>query len=208
MSGILDLLSGPTGKQILSGISQQAGTSESKTSEVLQMALPLLTGAMQRNAATPQGASGLLGALNKHDGGILDNLGSLFQGGVDNTVTNDGGNILGHVLGGKQANIQNALSQKTGVSSSQIATILKIAAPIVLGYLGKQSRQNNVTSSDGLGSLLSGLSGGGSQNSSLLTSLLDGDGDGSIIDDVAGMVMGGGKKKGGLGGMLGGLFGK
>lgn len=207
MSGILDLLSGTAGQQILSGISQQAGTSESKTSEVLEMALPLLTGAMQRNAATPQGASGLLGALNKHDGGILDNLGSLFQGGVDDTVTNDGGNILGHVLGGKQANIQNALSQKTGVNSNQIASILKIAAPLVLGYLGKQSRQNNVTSSDGLGSLLSGLSGGGSQNSSLLTSLLDGDGDGSIIDDVAGMALGN-KKKGGLGGMLGGFFGK
>lgn len=207
MSGILDLLSGPTGKQIISGISQQAGTSESKTSEVLQMALPLLTGAMQRNAATPQGASGLLGALNKHDGGILDNLGSLFQGGVDEVVTNDGGNILGHLLGSKQANIQNALSQKTGVNSSQIATILKVAAPIVLGYLGKQSRQNNVSSTDGLGSLLGGLVGGSSQTNSLLTNLLDSDGDGSIIDDVAGMALGN-KKKGGLGGMLGGLFGK
>ena len=30
----------------------------------------------------------------------------------------------------------------------------------------------------------------------------------SVIDDVAGMVLGGNKKKSGLGGLLGGLFGK
>ena len=38
--------------------------------------------------------------------------------------------------------------------------------------------------------------------------MLDADGDGSIIDDVAGMVLGGSKKKTGLGGLLGGLFGR
>ena len=36
---------------------------------------------------------------------------------------------------------------------------------------------------------------------------IKGDGDGSIIDDVAGMVLGGDKKKGGLGGLIGGMFG-
>ncbi len=55
------------------------------------------------------------------------------------------------------------------------------------------------------------LGGGKQQNKqqSLIESLLDGDNDGSIIDDVAGMVLGGGNsKKSGLGGLLGGLFGK
>ena len=38
---------------------------------------------------------------------------------------------------------------------------------------------------------------------------IDADGDGSVIDDVAGMLLGGNKKQsGGLGGLLGGLFGK
>ena len=61
----------------------------------------------------------------------------------------------------------------------------------------------------GLGSLLgSTLGGQPEQNQSLITSLLDADGDGSILDDVAGMVMGSNQKKSGLGGMLGSLFGK
>jgi hypothetical protein len=45
------------------------------------------------------------------------------------------------------------------------------------------------------------------EHQSLVNRLLDADGDGSIIDDVAGMLLSGGKK-GGLGSLLGGLFGK
>lgn len=211
MSGILDLLNSDMGRQIIGGVSQQTGAPKDKTAEVLSMALPVLMGAMQRNAASPQGAEGLLGALNKkHDGSILDNLGGLFAGGVDSSVMQDGQGILGHVLGAKQPQVQNALSQRSGLDANTIAQILKIAAPIVMGYLGRQTRQNNVSSANDLGGLLGSVLGGtgGGQNQSLLTSILDADGDGSIVDDVAGMVMGGNKKKSGLGGLLGGLFGR
>jgi len=210
MSGILDLLNSDLGKTIVSGVAGQTGQDESKTGSVLTMALPVLMQAMKRNAATPQGAEGLLGALNgKHDGSILDNLGGLFGGGVDSNVLEDGNKILGHVLGGKQRNVENALSQKSGMDAGSIAQILKVAAPILMGVLGKQSRQQNVNSSSGIEGLLGGLLKGNSpqQEQSFLESILDADGDGSVIDDVAGMVLGGNKKKGGLGGLLGGLFG-
>lgn len=43
----------------------------------------------------------------------------------------------------------------------------------------------------------------------MIESLLDGNNDGSIIDDIAGMVLGGGNsKKGGLGDLLGGFLRK
>lgn len=210
MSGLLDLLNSPIGKQLISGVAGQTGQSENKTGDVLSMAMPLILGAMKKNVATPQGAQGLMNALSsKHDGGILDDLGGLFGGGVDEAITNDGAGILGHLFGGSQGNVQNALSQKSGVDSGSIANILKIAAPIVMGFIGKQTKQNNVQDASGMNNLLGGLLGGQpKQNQSLITSLLDADGDGSILDDVAGMVMSGGKKKGGLGGLLGGLFGK
>ncbi|TGV04673.1 DUF937 domain-containing protein [Flavivirga rizhaonensis] len=210
MAGILDLLNSDLGKTIISGVAGQTGQDESKTGSVLTMALPVLMQAMKRNSATPQGAEGLLSALNsKHDGSILDNLGGLFSGGVDDNVLNDGGKILGHVLGGKQQHVENALSQKSGIDAGSVAQILKVAAPILMGVLGKQSRQQNVSNSSGIESLLGGLLGGNSpkQEQSFIESILDADGDGSVIDDVAGMVLGGNKKKGGLGGLLGGLFG-
>lgn len=212
MSGLLDLLNSDLGRQIISGVSNETNQPADKTASVLQMGLPILMGAMKRNASTPDGADGLLGALNgKHDGSILDNLGGLFGGGVDQSVKDDGMGILGHVLGGSQNNVASALSNKSGMDSGSVMQILQVAAPILLGFLGKQQRQQNVSSQSGIGDLLGGLMGGGSaqpKQQSLIESILDGDNDGSILDDVAGMVLGGGnKKKGGLGGLLGGLFG-
>jgi len=210
MSGILDLLNSDLGKTIVSGVAGQTGQDETKTSGLLTMALPVLMKAMERNASTPEGAEGLMGAITgKHNGGILDNLESLFGGDDNEQVTQDGDKILGHVLGNKRGGIEHVLGQKAGMDSGSVDSILKVAAPILMGVVGKQAKQNNVSSSNDLSGLLGSLLGGNSAKAeqSFLEKILDADGDGSIIDDVAGMVLGGDKKKGGLGGLLGGLFG-
>ncbi|KAB8152215.1 DUF937 domain-containing protein [Kordia sp. TARA_039_SRF] len=221
MSGILDLLNSDLGRQIIGGVSNEVGEDQNKTASVLSMALPVLMGAMKRNASSPEGAEGLNRALEKkHDGSILENLGSLFGGGVNREVKEDGDKILGHVLGNSRQNVENAISKKSGVDTSSIGNILKVAAPLLMGMLGKQKRQLKVESSSGLGDLLGGLLGGNAtaqapQQQSFIESILDGDNDGSVLDDIAGMFFGGNDKKdnndnnsgGGLGGLLGGLFG-
>lgn len=214
MAGLTDLLNSDLGKQIIATVGQQAGTSESETSSVLSSALPTLVNAMQQNVSSEQGAGGLLGALlgGKHDGGLLDNLGSLLgNGGVD---TEDGGKILGHVLGGDQTNIESNLSQNTGVSSDKISMILKIAAPLLMAYLANKAKSGNIQNGTDLGGLLGGLLGGGGNQEaetpstgggSILTSVLDQDGDGQLGmgDAVAAAT-----KKGGLGGLLSSIFGR
>jgi hypothetical protein len=210
MSSILDLLNSDLGKSLINGAAAQTGQSTEKTSNVLSQAMPLILGAMQRNAATPQGAQSLNKALEdpRHTGGgMVDLLGSLMGGGDSSSLLNEGAGILGHVLGGKQPQVENALSKTSGMDTESIAQILKIAAPIVMGMLSKQKQVTN-TDQNGIGGLLGNVLGqGGGGNQSFLESILDANNDGSIIDDVAGMVMGGSKKKGGLGGLLGGLFG-
>ena len=211
MSGILDLLSSDLGKQIVSGVAGSTGNDSAKTSSVLTMALPVLMKAMQNNASTPEGAEGLMGALSgKHDGSILDNLGGLFGGGVDEKVKQDGAGILGHILGGKQQGIEQVIGQKSGLGAASVANILKVAAPLLMGVLAKQKKEQNINNSGDLTALLGGLLSGNSADNdqNFLEKMLDADGDGSVIDDVAGMVLGGSKKKGGLGSLLGGLFGK
>lgn len=216
MSGLMNLLNSDLGKQIISGVSGKVGTSEGETATVLGSLMPTLVGAMQNNASTPEGLSGLLGALTggKHDGGILDNLSGFFG----NDDQNDGGNILGHVLGGNQENVQNNLAQSTGIGSDKIATIMKIAAPIIMGYLAKKAMSGGLTnnpeqSGGGLTDILGGLLGGGQAQATpaetgggnILTSMLDQDGDGElgVSDAIAAAT-----KQGGIGGLLGGLFGK
>ncbi len=211
MAGILDLLKGPMGQMLISGASKQLGLGQDKTQSALSTAMPLILGAMKNNASTTDGASGLLGALmgGKHDGGIMDKLSGILGGNkIDDDVMQDGAGILGHVFGGREENVAQAVSKSSGIDLGSAMNILKVAGPFLMGALGKQAKSEGVSDQNGLGGLLGGMLGGGQkEQQSLVNRLLDADGDGSIIDDVAGMLMGGGKK-GGLGGLLGGLFGK
>ncbi|MDN3493707.1 DUF937 domain-containing protein [Winogradskyella bathintestinalis] len=216
MAGILDLLNSEMGSTIISGVAGSTGTDKAKTSSVLTMALPVLMKAMERNASTPEGAQGLMGAINnKHNGSILDNLGGLFGGGVNESVKQDGEGILDHILGSKKHGVEQVIGQKAGLDASSVSNILRVAAPILMGILGKQAKQNNVNSQSGITDLLGSLLGGASKSGpvtteqSFLEKILDADGDGSVIDDVAGMFLGGkNESSGGIGGALGGLFGK
>ena len=212
MNSILDLLQSEAGRSIVDGVSRSTGTDKAKTNDALTMALPVLMKAMERNAKSdPDQAQSLMNALsNKHDGSILDNLGSLFNGGVDEPVKNDGDKILGHILGRKKEGVEQVIGQKSGLSSAQVANILKIAAPILMGMLGRKARQNNVNSKGDLGGLLEGMLGGTQtrKEQGFLEKILDADGDGSAIDDVAGMILGRGRSSSSGGGILGGLFGK
>ncbi len=213
MSSILDLLNSDLGKTLISGASQRTGQPADKTASVLSQAMPLNLGAMQRNASTPEGASALSNALDnpKHSGGIMDMLGGILGDGAGSPdeLVQEGSGILGHVLGAKQPQVENALSQANGIDAGSVGEILKMAAPLIMGMLGKQKQSSGVDQ-NGIGDLLGGLMGGsaGNADQSFIEKILDADGDGSIIDDVAGMVMNSGKKKGGIGGLLGGLFGK
>ena len=147
MDSILDLINGNLGKEVVDGISRNTDASAEQTQAVVSNALPALLGALQNNASSGNGAQGILSAIgSKHDGSILNNL----QGFLGNNDTSDGNGILGHMLGDKRGAVEQAISGKTGVSSGTVSKILAMLAPIVMGYLGKQSRNNNVSDGGGL----------------------------------------------------------
>ncbi|WP_298262313.1 DUF937 domain-containing protein [uncultured Lutibacter sp.] len=206
MAGLIDLLNSDLGKNLINNASSQLGENKVKTTSAISTALPLILGALKNNTSTQKGAEGVLGALsNKHDGSILDNLTDVL-GNKD--ILTDGAGILGHIFNGKQQNVAKAVSTKSGIDMSSAMSLLKMLAPVIMGYLGKQSRQKNIEDANGVDNLLGNLLGSGAQKEqSLVTQILDADGDGSVIDDIIGMAAGG-KKKAGLGGLLGGLFGK
>lgn len=210
MSGLMQLLEGELGNELINGLSNETHVEKDKTAEVLSMALPLLMGAMKKNTRKSEMADGLMGAVgsDRHDGSILDDLGGLFQGGVNQEVLDDGNGILGHLFGGQQPEVENQLSKRTGLDTANIGKMLMTLAPIAMGLLGRQTRQQNINSSGDLNTLLGSMLGGQpTQNRDLITSLLDADGDGSVLDDVSDIVLGSKGKKSGLSGLLDGLFG-
>jgi hypothetical protein len=92
-------------------ISEQIGADEGTTNQAIGTALPVLISALAKNSSQQGGAENLHRALqNDHDGSILDNLSGYLGGGNAGT---SGAEILGHVLGNRQDNVTNALSQQT-----------------------------------------------------------------------------------------------
>ncbi|MBV7335992.1 DUF937 domain-containing protein [Chloroflexi bacterium TSY] len=195
MSSILDLLDGELGQsavqQVIGG---QLGADSATTQKAIGAALPMLIGALGRNSATTEGAEALSSALSKkHNGSILDDL----QGALGNAdVLRDGSAILGHVLGGRQGNIESALERATGLDSGAAGQLLSMLAPIVLGQLGKTQRENGLDA-NGLAGLLGGEQTGADSALGGMAQLLDMDGDGNITDDMLNL----GSK------LIGGLFG-
>lgn len=189
MATALDVLMGSL--QSSGGIgqmSQATGVAESDVADVINGALPALMNGLARNAATPEGATDLLGALDRdHDGSILDDLGSFLAGAGAAAA---GSGILRHTFGDKQGQVESALSRSSGVDQGSVSQILAMAAPLVLGYLGKQRRANNLDSA-----ALAGMLGREQQVArerspdavSMLNRMLDADNDGSIMDEVAEM---------------------
>jgi hypothetical protein len=206
MASILDLLNTDKGEKIISKASERTSESEEKVTQVIGMALPLLLGAMKRNISSPAGKVDLNRALNseKHGANYLENIGDMDA----EEMTEDGGQILDHILGDTQNNIITTIATTLGMKNSTVAEITKMLAPMLLSILATQKKKANVDAS-GLEELLSSVMGAtGKFDNSLIETLLDNKGDINVINDVKGMILGGGKtgkKDGGiLGGMLGG----
>lgn len=200
MFSLEDLLGQQQGSQAVDQISQQVGAQPTQVNSAIQMALPMILNQMANNTATPQGAQDLNNAIERDHsgGGILDNLGGLgglIFGGQQQQAAPpppqaNAGGILEHIFGNKQGQVAEQVSNNSGLGMGQVAQILMFLAPIVMGYLGKQKQQNNMNADD-----LSGWLGGQQQQiqqspqGGFLNSILDRDGDGNTMDDIASMAM-------------------
>jgi hypothetical protein len=198
MLTLQDLLGSQQGSQAVDQISGQVGAEPSMVNTAIQAALPAILGGLARNASDPQGAQSLDQALSTdHDGSILNNLGGLGglifgqqQQEAAPPREADAGGILGHILGGAQGQVAQDVSEKSGLQIGQVAQILMMLAPIVMGYLGRQKQEQNLDPG-GLSNWLGGQQQQIQQSpqGGLINQMLDSDGDGSVMDDLASMAM-------------------
>ncbi|WP_027459567.1 DUF937 domain-containing protein [Deinococcus murrayi] len=156
MMDIFNMLGGMGQAQTTLG--SRLGTSPQQTEAALEAAIPLLLGAMTRNAQDPQGAQALARALDGHDGRALDLFG---QGQAPDPA--EGQRILGKVFGGQQQAAAQAVSRRAGIDPQLALQVLSMAAPLVLAYLSRRRQGGQAGGMGGLdiGSILGGLLGGG-----------------------------------------------
>jgi hypothetical protein len=102
MSELMQILDQALSGHTVDQISSQLGVDRDSAQNAIGLAVPVLLGALSRNASTPEGARALENAVERdHDGSILDNLGGLLGGGGGGLLGGGGGGgLLGQVLGG------------------------------------------------------------------------------------------------------------
>jgi len=154
MSSILDTVQQQLGPDTIQQMSAALGADPSATSSAVSMALPALLGGLSHNASTPQGAAALDRALDDHDGSILDSLGGGMGGGLGGALGGllgggggIGGAILGHIFGGKRPAVEEGVGRASGLNAAQVAQLLAMLAPIVMGALGKMKRERGIDAS-------------------------------------------------------------
>lgn len=182
----------------LNQLAQQVGADPAEVEQAARTTLPALLGGLQANAADPSGADSLAEALGQHDA-------SLVEGGVDLAQVDpaDGQRITQHIFGDNQDQVVTQLGGVGGGATKGIvAKLLPILAPIVLSWLagkvlgGGAARPGTTADSstgapggglsDVLGQVLGGATQGGQARGGVDT--------GSIISDVLGGLLGGGRR--------------
>jgi len=170
----------------LQTISKKTNASPQQTQSALASAIPILMNALAKNSSTREGKAALQNAVRKdHDGSLLDNLGDFLS----NPESANGAGILRHVLGDKRQNVEKYISKDAGLSGESASKILEIAAPMVMGLLGKKSSGSGSAISGLLNSYLKTEKKQATQSHSVISQLLDRDNDGNVMDDVSELGM-------------------
>lgn len=153
----------------LQQISRQLGIDPNQAAGAVGAALPLLMGALGKNASQPQGAEALFGALQRDhadSGGDLGNLLGMVLGGAQSRQT-DGAGMLGHIFGGQQDRAEQHLGDATGLGGDRAGMLMKILAPIVMAYLAKRMFGGQDTGGQSLG-----MAGSGNPSADVLGAIL------------------------------------
>ena len=199
---ILSEITSGMGPQIASQLASQLGLGQDQAQQAIEKVAPLILGGLKRQGERHGGEGRVNHIVQKYGReNVLDDLGGHIQRRAQESNPDPS---LGGLLGDAGPQAADLLDNKLGLSAGMGKKLIPILAPIILGALKKRV---NAGGSRGGGGASSGLAGG------LLTSILDRDGDGNVLDDVAGMVFGGGGSRSGGGGgflmrLLAMLFGR
>ncbi len=176
------------GPEVTDQLSANLGIEKNAAQQILPQIAPMILGGLRRQKDNYGGEARVDHILNKYGSAdVLDNMGDFFSSQVQNQNADP---RLGGLLGDSGVQASNMLSKKFNLDGGTAMKIIPMLAPIILGFLSKTRDQ-------------------GGAGSAGIASILDRDGDGSILDDVAGFFLQGstGRSRMGGGGLLGGLLG-
>ncbi|MBK7308115.1 MAG: DUF937 domain-containing protein [Chitinophagaceae bacterium] len=139
--------------EMVSKASSYLGESESGVAKAISGILPSVLGGLVNKASDNDGAGVVAKmAQESHSSGILGNLEG-FLGNDGGSLMNKGAGILSGLFGGKLDGLSGLISNFSGLKSSSVSSLMSMAAPAVLGMIGKHASNSNLGAS-GIASLL------------------------------------------------------
>lgn len=176
---LLNTILNAQGGQAVDQLGEHVGLDRAQTVNAIQQLLPALAGGLSRNATQPGGLESLMAALasGTHQQYVNDPS-QLAQP----AAIQDGNNILGHILGSKDVSrsVAAQAAANTGIGADVLKRMLPMLASLAMGAMS----QRGATQSWFGGA--STPSGGGLLG--MLAPMLDRNRDGSVADDVMGML--------------------
>lgn len=152
-ANLVDILKGYITPDVISQASSMLGESESGISKAVSASIPTLLSGMIHKSND----SGVMGSImnlisenSANSENILSNLPSLLSGSGNSAALASGSKLLGLLFGNKQSDVTNVIARTSGIKESSAASLLGMAAPLLLSYFGKSG-----TSLSGLKSMLS-----------------------------------------------------
>jgi OOP family OmpA-OmpF porin len=141
----------------VSKIGEFLGEDTNKVTSGLTAALPAILGGLMQKASTTSGASDLLGMIKNdtQSEGFLGDIGSSLLGGNASGLLSTGSGFLNSLFGDKLGALTSLIGNNSGLGSKSTSSLLSLAAPLVMGVLGKQVKSQGLGVS-GLASLLMG----------------------------------------------------
>lgn len=176
LSTLLKAQDGNLVRQLASNFNLEEGQAQSAIGQLL----PALTSRMSQNIQGGDGLNSLLRALDKGDHEKYVKQPDVLSG---EEAQREGNAILGHVLGSKDVsrNVANQAAEKTGLDVGILKKMLPVVASMAMGALSQKGAQGGL-----VGKRASAPSTSKAQG--MLTSLLDADQDGSVVDDLLGFA--------------------
>lgn len=151
---LLDLVKDQVTGQLAKSAAGFLGESESGVTKALGGIFPSILGSVISKGANESGAKGLLDMIGGVDSSLLGNIGGLLGGGKSDALMSVGSSLLSGLLGNKLGGAVDLISKVSGLKSGSTMNLFKMAAPLLMGLIGKQVSKNNLGVS-GLMSLLS-----------------------------------------------------
>jgi OOP family OmpA-OmpF porin len=159
VTNIVGLVKDYLSDDVLTKIAGHLGENKSGVASAAEGAVSsVLAGVMQKGSDT-QGAESILQTITegKHDGGILNNLGSILDNGSSvKDLISSGAGMLSSIFGSKAQGVADLIASNSGISKTSGWSLTALLAPLVMGVLGKTLRSEGNMSAGGLMNLLRG----------------------------------------------------